>query len=448
MNERTVRRNQFAYIIEAALEYFISLLVAGAYLSTLLKAGGFSDGDIGLITQLASVTLVAQLVSVFYKRRRFKNFCIVLHLVQQALFVFLYIVPSSPLPAWIKSTSFVVFFLLGKIVENLVSPYKLSWLMSYVPDKSRGRFTANKEIVSLAGGMLFTYAMGAMSDHYKAAGDLQTSFVICALTVTVLAVFHTVSLVAVREEKSEKREKGGGFTGFADIVATVKNKTILKLIFIDVLWHLAVGVSVSFFATYQIGELGFSMKFVAINTAAYSIVRIAFSRYFGTLADKTSWTHMITICFGVACAAFALNAFTKPLAGSLDIPLSFLPFFGKKVVFRLTYAKIMYTLHYCLYGVSLAGINSGLMNIIFDFVPHEKRPAALGIKNTAAGVAAFAAAIVGRELLNAIQHDGNRFFGFELYAQQVLSALSALIILVLIFYIRRVVKPLNDRKSN
>ena len=55
-NENTAtvrRRNRLAYIAEAGLEYFISLLVTGAFLAALLKHIGFSDAASGIVTSLA-----------------------------------------------------------------------------------------------------------------------------------------------------------------------------------------------------------------------------------------------------------------------------------------------------------------------------------------------------------------------------------------------------------
>ena len=171
LTEKDLSRNRFMYIIEAAVEYFIALLITGAFLASLLTRSGVSDAATGIITQLASLAFTAQLVSVFFRKTRgMKLFVTVLHLANQLMFVSLYLIPTIQVSPAVKTTCFVVMFLGGHLISNIISPYKLSWLMSFVPDNQRGRFTANKEIVSLIGGMIFSMLMSAVIDQTRAAG--------------------------------------------------------------------------------------------------------------------------------------------------------------------------------------------------------------------------------------------------------------------------------------
>lgn len=410
------RTSRISYIIEAALEYFIALLISDSFLATLLTRTGVSDASAGIVTQLASLAFTMQLVSVFVRPRHgVKLMVTVLHLVNQLMFVSLYLIPGLDFPREIKVTAFVVMFLGGHIISNIAQPYKLSWLMSAVPDKSRGRFTANKEIVSLLGGMCFSYAMGAVADYYRDIGDENTGFMICGITIFVLAVLHTVSLVIVKEKPDNTQGERVSFD--RAIRKTFSNKALFKILMIDILWHITTGIAVSFYGVYKTNDLGFSLKFCAILSILYSLVRAAFSRFLGGLADKYSWAKMLGICFGIAGLAFFANIFTVPANG-----------------------KVMFTVYYCLYAIALAGINSGLMNITFDYVPHCDRAAALGIKNSIGGLAGFFASIVGSFIVKHIQAKGNTFAFFgEVYAQQILSAIAFATCVVLVVYVRRVI---------
>ena len=49
------KRGRFMYILEAALEYFIALLVAGSFLATLTKELGFSDSLTGILSSVISL---------------------------------------------------------------------------------------------------------------------------------------------------------------------------------------------------------------------------------------------------------------------------------------------------------------------------------------------------------------------------------------------------------
>ena len=115
------------------------------------------------------------------------------------MFVLLYFVPVFDIPPQAKALIIALLFLGGQLIANIVSPYKISWFMSYVPDKSRGKFTANKEIVSLACGTIFSLIMGSVSDYYKSSGNDGAYFTVCSAAILILAVLHMISILLVKE---------------------------------------------------------------------------------------------------------------------------------------------------------------------------------------------------------------------------------------------------------
>lgn len=64
------RLSRVMYILQATLEYFISTLVAGAYLAKVTKAVGMSDGMTGILSALVSLGCGMQIVAVFLTRKR------------------------------------------------------------------------------------------------------------------------------------------------------------------------------------------------------------------------------------------------------------------------------------------------------------------------------------------------------------------------------------------
>lgn len=55
MQEKILKRSRIMYILEAAIEYFISILVASSYLATLTKELGFSDSLTGILSWVISL---------------------------------------------------------------------------------------------------------------------------------------------------------------------------------------------------------------------------------------------------------------------------------------------------------------------------------------------------------------------------------------------------------
>jgi len=127
------------------------------------------------------------------------------------------------------------------------------------------------------------------------------------------------------------------------------------------------------------------------------------------------------LCISIAALSFGINVFAVPANG-----------------------MILFTLYSILHAVSMAGINSGLTNLVYDYVPHEQRVAALALQNSIAGLIGFGTTCLAGVLVEHIQASGNVFLGINIYAQQVVSAISfaacILLLLYLVFVIRKISK--------
>ena len=203
-------RNRFLYIIEAAVEYFIYILVTDAFLATLLTRNGVSDAATGVISQLAALSFLAQLSSVIYKKTKgIKRWITNMHVLNQLMFVSLYLIPLFGFPKWLSVVLFAVMLLGGNIISNIISPFKYSYMMSFVPGNSRGTFTATKEIVSLITGMIFTFVMGAVVDYYHAVGK-DNGFFVCSITILTLSITHLAVMLLLKDRNEDKDIKNHG----------------------------------------------------------------------------------------------------------------------------------------------------------------------------------------------------------------------------------------------
>ena len=129
----------------------------------------------------------------------------------------------------------------------------------------------------------------------------------------------------------------------------------------------------------------------------------------------------MTICYVIMVVAYLLQAMAQP--GPL---------------------RWLYLVYICLHGCALAGINSGVINLIYDYVKPDERAVALGVKNAIGGFVGFFAALIGGAVLSAIQNNGGvHIFGITVYAQQLLALVTAATVVLLILYMRLVVAPLK-----
>ena len=99
---------------------------------------------------------------------------------------------------------------------------------------------------------------------------------------------------------------------------------------------------------------------------------------------------------------------------------------------------LMFTLYYMCSGIAMGGINSALINMIYDYVSIEKRADSLAICQASSGLTGFLATLAASAFVAYVQNSGNRLFGMEIYAQQAVSVVSVVMILAAFFYVRTV----------
>ena len=408
-----LKRSRVMYIFEAMLEYLISILVAGTFFAALTKELGMSDSLTGILSSVISLGCLFQLLSVLYRPRKAKGFVIILSILNQLLFMLLFIIPLINGKKQIKISVFIVFIFLAYLIYYFAHPKKINWLMSVVDDSYRGRFTANKEIISLLCGMAFSYGMGALMDYYTALGKIRIAFIICAIVIFVLSLLHTVSMLLAVEKPLPQVAKKNIVTNIKEVIS---NKNVLHVTVVFVLYYISTYMATPFYGTYKIGELGLSLKIASILTIFGSMSRILVSKLWGRYADKKSFAAMIEKCFIVLAVGYLCIVLAVPSNGA-----------------------VMFTLYYIFHGVAMGGVNSALINLVFDYVAPEKRADSLAICQAASGLVGFLATLAVSPLVTLIQKNGNKIFGLNIYAQQLLSFFSMLIVIGIVFYIRFVI---------
>lgn len=415
-NEKITR---VAYIIEAGFEHFIALFVTGTMLGYLLDVIGFSDALQGIISTVATFTCGAQLCAIFFSPQKRKRLVTIGHLINQACFFLLYLLPVFNIPSVIKPIVLTALLFVGHTVNNAINPMKITWLMSSVPNETRGRFTAVKEMISLAGGMAVSLGFGAVADRYRDVNGLPTRpyYVICATAIFIMMAIHTVSLLVSTDKIDSLPARTPAKLAIESIF---KNSSLIKVIGVGIIWNIASAISVSFYASYVREELGFSFTVLAIISMIGSVCRILVSPILGKIGDKYSFSTSMTISFFIIAIGFFAMCFTRPET------------------------KWIYLVYVCLHAFAMAGINSGVINLIYDYVVPEDRAIAMGIKNALGGILGFFTALLSGFALEKIQVVGGIYlFGASVYAQQILSLASFAATVLLIVYMRAVIAPLN-----
>jgi MFS family permease len=411
--EKLYKRGRLMYIIEAGVEYLISILVADMYLARLTKALGIGDNITGILSSIISLGCLFQLVATLLRKGRSKPLVIGLSILNQLLFMFLYIIPLTDWDRGVRQGIFIATIVLAYFFYNVAHPKKINWFMSLVDDGKRGRFTAKKEVISLILGVAFNFAMGALIEKFEANGNLRGVFIVCGVAIFGFMILHTLTMLLTVEKEQPKKEETLEVPQKSGMFESLKDKNVLRVTLVFCLWQISNACASPFYGAYKENDLGFDAVFgVAILGAIYAVARSVFSFVWGKYADKYSFASMLQICFTIAGIAFLVNSFCRPENG-----------------------RVVYPIYYTLNAIAMGGINSALINLCYDYVTPEKRTDALAVSLAISGVCGFLTTLAVSPIVSAVQANSNIVFGMNIYAQQLLSVLAFVMTMLTMLYV-------------
>ncbi len=410
------KRSRRAYILECAFEYFISLMVADAFLATLLTELGLNDAVIGVISSLISLAFLFQLFSIFVVPhiRNVKLIAIPIHCISQMFFLVLYLLPFFNIPQQFRVAIAVGCLMIAYFGNYLVTSVIFHWGNSYVDPNGRANFAATKEIISLLSGIVFSLVMGWAVDRFIEADNIEGGFLFISVIMLIVTVGDFVCLMCMKNQKAEKKKEDKA-EPFSQVLRTLfSNKSFLYTIVIHSVWSISVYMTVGFMGTYKTKELLLSVGTVQIINIVGCLMRACFSKPIARYADTRSYAKGIMLGMGIAACGYLVNIFTTP---------------------SLWWLVILYTV---IYNVSCAGTNQNLINLTYSYVDRRYFVQASAIKFSVSGLCGFGASMLGSRILDTVQKNGNTLFGITVYGQQVLSAISLAVVLLGIVFIKTV----------
>ncbi len=413
-NSPEYKRSRIAYIIQCTVYYFVTILVTDAFLAKLLEYVGISDGVIGIISSFVSLAFIFQAFSIVLVKIKIgvKRTVMLFDTAGIFFFMLLYLVPFFPVSKAAKTAIIIICVIVGYAANYLIQTICYQWANSYVDPKKRASYSAGKEMISLASGLLFTMICGAVIDKFEGIGNPKGGFLFIAISVLILNISNFICYALIKKE--DETISRVGTHSLKDVFAhTLGNKDFRRVTVLTVLWSVAQYFTVGFMGVFKTKDLALSMTLIqGINIIA-NLARLAISRPLGRYSDGHTFAKGFKLGLYLAAGAFFMNLFTTK---------------------NMWFFVILYSV---LYACALAGINQNSFNIIYSYVETDYVTQAMAIKNCIGGIFGFAASVAGGKILNAVQANGNRIFGFRVYGQQILSLISLIITGIAIIYTKR-----------
>jgi Na+/melibiose symporter-like transporter len=277
-------------------------------------------------------------------------------------------------------------------------------------------FGAKKETLSLLTGIVMTIVIGYVMDFFEADGNLEGGFIFAAIGILIFCISDFVCLMLIKND-IKPRDAAKKSEPIGSVMKKLfRLKGFWYVLILTVLWNVGIYTTIGSLGTYRIAELDFSMTEVTYIAMAGSLARAALSRPFGKYADKHTRSKALILAMMMAAVSFAINVFTTPDS---------------------RYLIIVYTI---LYNGCFAGIGANMLNIVYSFVPAEYFVEASAIKNSIGGILGFCATLIGSKIVSFVQASGNTIFGVTVYAQQILSAISFVILIIAILFVKLVLE--------
>ena len=418
---REYRRSRKAYVAQSAFDYFVTILVADAFLARLLKQIGLTDAECGVISSLVSFSFLFQLFAILLMQRmkNVKRTVIVGTLGSQLLFLGVYFVPFLPISGAVRGILAAVGILGGYALRELVISLLYRWCNSYVDPYRRGEFSAVREMISLLSGIAVTLSAGFLFDRFEKGGAVREGFMILAAFLFLSGLLNFICLCMIDRGKTDEEEH----RPLGEVVRAIfKNRAFLRLTVLTCLWSAAAYLTSGFLGTYKTVDLAFSVGTVQVINMAACLCRFAVSRPLGRYSDRTSFARGYRMAMLLAAASFAVCVFVTPAT------------------------RWLIAAHTILLYVSYAGSNQNSYSMAYSYVEPEFLVQAMAIRAAVAGIVGFCASLVGGKILSSVQAAGNRIFGFPVRGQQILAFFSCLLALAAALYAALVVEKQHAEK--
>lgn len=411
------KRSRASYMAQCTVEYFVSLLVTDAFLAKLLTHLGISDALTGVISSFITLAFVFQLLSIPLVKSKMstKKMIMMFDTISIFFFMFLYVIPFLPVGKSMKTVLVVISVLIAYFAKYLILSLCFKWANAFVDPTKRARYSADKEIVSLIIGMIFTFVIGCIIDRFERLGNLEGAFLFIAIGVFVLNVCNFICLKMIKKE--DESEHAGDGASFKELLHhTAGNKNFRSIIILTMLFDTSRYFLVGFIGTLKTNDLLMSMILVqAINIFA-NFTRVLISKPIARYSDKTSFAKGMKLGMLLQAVAFACIFFTTKETWWLII--------GYTVFFNC----------------ATAGTNQNSFNITYSYVDSKYITQAMAVKNSIGGLCGFGAAFVAGKILAAVQANNNTVLGFNVLGQQILAGIGLVIILSAILYTHFVIE--------
>ncbi len=411
----TQERSRRYFILEGITGIGQFSLTTGNFLAGFISFLGGSEtlnGRIGVIHVAMGIFQIFSTLILSHGHRSRKekviSIAIILRIFMSATYFVPYILMRLGASPTIMMAGFISCFVLAYICNGLISPIISSWMIDLSPLQIRGKYLAYREKLSLGIVAVCTIVLGRVLDYNKMLGQEFVGFLFLGAVLVIMGVLNIYALIHIEDVPTDETKKENAF--LKRLCAPILDPVFSKIILMYIFWNLGLFVGAPFMAVYMVDVLNLSYTYMMTMTVVTILVRVAFTSWWGNLADKKSWF----------------------LSGSISVMLLGLTHFSWGFITPDNY-KILIPLVHVTVGFAWAGAGISLFNMQFLFAKQKIRTMSVSVNSAIGGLVSIVAVFLGSYIVECVGENGMRWTFF----------LSGMIILLCPIYIHKVLKRLH-----
>jgi len=415
LSEAEMSTSRNISVFEGCTARSIFTLTSGAFLVGFAKYLGANDEIAGII---AAIPVLAGIISafspaVFEKKSNRKLITCLFCFIGRFMLGLMILIPLIRVEQSVKISILILMFLVANLFLAFTMPAAQTWILSITPEDIRGAYFGRREAVVLGVVTCITLLMGQILDRFQKAGQTFTGFLIMYIFVMAAAVVNFILFSSMKEPPYPQSD--GNLDVKRIILLPLQNRRYRRVILLMLIWNVGYQLAAPFTSVYMVSKLNMGYSYITLMLVLASIASVVSVRYWGRLADKKSWLHLLkvmmliqVICY---CTWFLIDV--------------------NNAVFLLPIAHI-------LGGAAISGINISINNIQYSFAPPENKSVYIGFSLSANGIFGFAGTLAGSYFIKITPSFGTTVQGFSISNMQLIFIMSAAVLAAGILGINRI----------
>jgi len=413
--EKDYERSRFFAIIEGISARIIFGFTTGSFLAGYLKYLGAEDKLCGQISSLTVLAGIIQFFSplVLEKLNRRKAIVTWFNAIHRFMLVMLVLVPVLPVSMIGRLYITAALYFVSHLVVNAASPATTNILISIVPQRMRGKYFSIREAYLIFGSSVLNIIMGKVLDVFDMQNKTYEGYLIMYSVAFAAMILNLVSYINIKEPPMPVQRKNINFKMLFSL--PLNDERFTKIIILFFLWGLALNFASPFFSVYMVSKLELSYTFIMINGFLNSLSYVVSVRFWGRLADRSSFTYSAMLSITLLGIVHTLWFFVSPGSALLSPIIVFL---------------------HILSGISWGGVSISLFNVPYEYTPEEGRTVYLGFNAALSGLVGFLASILSSWMVGAMENYKAFVFGMTVTQFQLIFAISGLSAILTALFIR------------